>query len=128
MNTETRDLAQLVESDDRRVRDLRRAAGVIALGVVLVVGSWLMLPIGTIRLASGELSFAWVLVVAAGAVALAAGIALWIHGVRERRAIGAMHAPTTAQGKANPSFDEDRKTVPTGGTPASWAGFTPPGL
>jgi hypothetical protein len=128
MNTNARDLTQLVESDERRLRDIRRGAAVITLGVILVAGSWLMLPIGIIRLSSGDPSLESVLVVVGGAIALVAGIALWTHGLRARRATVAAHSPVTAQGKANPAFDEDRKTVPTGGTPASWAGFTPPGI
>ena len=128
MNPELRDPSDLAVLDDRRLQASHRATAVITLGVVFALGSWLMLPVGLIQLASVDRSPGAGLLVVGGLLALAVGVALFVVGRRQRRAIAAERSPRSAHGKANPAFDEDRRSVPTGGQPASWAGFSPPGL
>ncbi|TFB69834.1 hypothetical protein [Cryobacterium sp. Hz9] len=62
---------------------------------------------------------------AVGAIFLLASIVSVVGGIRVRRQSVRDHAPATAFGKANPAFDGDGKTLPTGGVPLSWIGNVP---
>jgi hypothetical protein len=115
----------LAAADERRIRLLRRGAFRVAGGVVLIVGAWLVLPLGIYQLVSAPVSVVSVVEVVAGVALLAAGVAVIVNGMRVRRAAVRVHAPETPGGRGNPRFDEDRKSLPTGGVPISWIGGVP---
>lgn len=115
----------LAEADDHRIRSLRRGNLLIALGVVLCVAAWLMLPFGVFQLATASMSVVSLGLVIAGALLLTASVLLVVRGITVRRRAVREHAAVSAFGKANPAFGEDRKTVPTGGVPISWMGGVP---
>jgi hypothetical protein len=117
-----RDLAL---ADDRRIRVLRRGNLLVVLGSLLFVGAWLTIPFGAFLAITASLSGGSLALLGGGVIFLLASIASVVGGIRVRRQSARDHAAATASGKANPAFDGDRKTLPTGGVPLSWIGNVP---
>ena len=111
---------ELALADDRRIRILRRGNLHVVLGSLLFVGAWLTIPFGMFLALTASLSGGSLALLAVGAIFLLASIVSVVGGIRVRRQSARDHAPATALGKADPAFDGDRKTLPTGGVPLSW--------
>ena len=119
------DITRALAEEERRVRDLRLSTLRILLGVILVVGAWLLLPFGISQLTTGVVAALPVLEVVGGVALLAGGVVIVVREVRARRKAERLHASVVEIGKANPLFDEDRRPLPTGGTPIAWIGNVP---
>jgi hypothetical protein len=115
----------LAAADELRIRRLRAATIRIVCGVALLVGAWLTLPLGLYQIASTSMSVLTVVEILAGFVLLVAGVAVILRGLRMRREALRSIAPEAMTGRANPAFDEDRKSLPTGGVPHNWIGNVP---
>ncbi|MBG6215535.1 hypothetical protein RCH23_003481 [Cryobacterium sp. CAN_C3] len=115
----------LAAADDLRIRNVRRGTFFVIIGSVLLVGAWLTIPFSIYRSFNASLSGFSLGLMAGGVVLLGASIFFVVCGVRVRRRALREHAVASVMGKANPAFDGDRKTLPTGGVPLSWIGHVP---
>ncbi len=128
MGNENSFAAVSAHEDDARIRQNRiGTAGIIA-GVLLLVSSWFLIPNGIIAATEADRTLDAFLLLAAGTVALATGVVLLTVGVRIRRDVRrGLHTPSSADGKANPRYQEDQKPLATPGVPVGWTGLTPGG-